>query len=357
MASDAWGMRGVRLHTAIAAVSAAAALGCAHGIGKLPLQEKTVTVPCRAAVDCQPLRLTYLGSGGMLMRHGEDEILMAPFFSHASLIRTGMLSLQQASDAIDTYMPTVPNAAAILSGHAHYDHLYDVPYVMEHRAPNARLYANRTALHLLASRKDLAPRMEAVDDRSWAEGRPQRWIEIPATQVRFLAIESDHAPHVGSYRFWDGQLEEDEPELPGRASGWLLGTALTFVIEFRNPDGSVAHRVFYQDSAANPGVGAPPPGEIDVAILTAASFELVEQHPESILGRTNPRFTVMAHWEDFFQPYTQERSELRVVRGTNGRRLAQELARLLPPDRYTFPVPGGCICVGPSEECHPDGAP
>ena len=160
--------------------------------------------------------------------------------------------------------------------------------------------------------------------------------------MRFLAIESMHPPHLLGHTLWDGAHEEPLERLPRRASGFRQGLALSYVIEFLSEQGEVDFRVFYQDAATDEPVGFPPKSTrpVDVLIPCVASFNVVTGHPESLLDATDPAHVVLGHWEDFFRPYTQKRSELRRLRQTD---VARFIEKLGPDASFTLPAPGSRV--------------
>src|SRR6185436_3966730 len=89
------------------------------------------------------------------VENGGEKFLTAPLYTRPNMIE--VVTIPVASDPLHV-AASLPNSElgglrAIVSGHAHYDHLMDVPWVMT-RAPSAMLYANTTAKHIFAA---LAP--------------------------------------------------------------------------------------------------------------------------------------------------------------------------------------------------------
>lgn len=108
-----------------------------------------------------PLRIRFLGVDGFLVEAGDDAILSAPLFTRPSMIAAST-GIPTTSDAalVASMLPALAlaNVRAAIAGHAHYDHLLDVPAVMS-LAPNATLYSNVSARNLLAAfAPDRAPK-------------------------------------------------------------------------------------------------------------------------------------------------------------------------------------------------------
>jgi hypothetical protein len=326
--------------------------GCASAPPREPLPLVSGAEPiCLAACGCAGdglLEVQYLGAAGFRLEYGEDEVLLAPFFSNVSMARAGPfgLRLRPHIDDIHRYLPDVSEAAAIVVGHSHYDHLLDVPHIARHHARRARIYTSESGDHVLAADRLLDGRVDSVQAVAWsgAPGETLHWIDVPGADVRLLALRSEHAPHFAGRKLLPtGRVEENLDRFPRSSLGWKEGATFSFVIEFLDPAGEVAYRLFYQDAAANDRVGLPPESAlpIDVAIPCVASFEQVRGQPEETVAHVGASHWMLGHWEDFLRPYSQALGDVRPVPATD---VALYLERLraagVPDARRTLPVPG-----------------
>jgi len=260
----------------------------------------------------EEITLQYLGVGGWLIRFGGSALLTAPFFSHPSLWEVGLGRIETDTARVDAGLPPVSDVQAVLVGHAHYDHLLDVPYVLRRHAPQAVVYGSQTAVHLLAGDPQLDPlRLREVESRAGDGSKLGEWVVLPGGRIRFLPLLSGHAPHLFGIHLFEGELREPAERLPSRAWGWVEGQNLAYLIDFLDPDGRVIFRLHYQDAASTPPQGYPPPLElleegrgVDLAIVCPPGFEQVEGYPEGLLSRLSPRWVLLGHWEDFFRPGT-----------------------------------------------------
>jgi hypothetical protein len=327
----------------------ACSTGCATALSSLPTTRAPLESWC-----CVPggddVTLEYLGVGGWLIRMGDAAILTAPFFSNPRMLDVGLGRLEPDTAVIDRYMPPVEDVDALLVGHAHYDHLMDVPYVMRALAPGARMYGSRTAVNLLLGDPTLVPgRLVSVEETAGDAGRVGEWHEVADGRVRFMALRSGHAPHFMGIHLYEGQRDEPATELPERAGGWVEGTPLAYLIDFLSDNGEVLYRIHYQDAASTPPDGFPPPVAdmdgipVDLVILCAPGYEEVDDHPEGILGRLEPRHALVGHWEDFFRTRDEE---LRAVPGTDLEEFLERMDVALPDRaRWSMPEPGTVIRI------------
>ncbi len=279
-----------------------------------------------------------LGVQGFVLTYEGESVLTAPLFTRQSFLDVTVGAPIAADEAaIASGMAGVDGASvrAVLSGHAHYDHLIDVPAILAHDAPSAVLYANETARHVLAaiaSDRDpgcatpapTAPldraRVIAVDDplaslvdythcpdlRPAGAPATGTWIDVPGSHVRLYPLCTTHPAQFGDVHFAPGSIDEDQCDLPEAASGWLEGRTIAYVIDFLDAGtGEIAYRVYFQDAPATQPLGEIPPAiasqrAVDVAILCVGSNGGVESQPTDILANVSPRFVLSGHWENFF---------------------------------------------------------
>jgi hypothetical protein len=301
----------------------------------------------------EPVRFTYLGTGGWLIRHGDTSVLTAPFFSNPGLVEVGVARLVPDTTAIDRFLPPVHDVPAILVGHAHYDHLMDVPWILREKATGARVYGSQTMVNLLRGDRELAPR-RLVPVEGDAVGTPEAegtWHYTPDGRIRFMALASEHAPHLLGLRLYHGEQAAPRTSLPERAHEWLDGPTLAWLIDILDGAGEVLMRIHYQDSASRPPHGFPPAtlllpdgAPVDVVILCTAGSGEAPGHPDGIVQALAPRMVLMGHWEDFFRPLT---APLRPVPGTDVEALQEHLERILPEGAaLARPAPGETVEVG-----------
>jgi hypothetical protein len=278
---------------------------CLAGCAK----DLTGTEPTTRELKLPEPKISYLGVGGWLLRWKGEALLFAPSFSNPAF---PPLFVSADQERIDKYMPPAVDVTVLLIGHAHYDHLLDVPRIMQKLTPKAMAYGSATTGHILAAAGlksrfvDMEPEMVPVKRRNRA--KPLIWTEDKWRHhgpFRFLAIESEHAPHIAGINVLEGfHYEQDLTELPIYVRRWPGGQNLAWLVDLLDEKGKPVYRIHYQDSASNPPYGFPPilqdGKDIDVAIICAASTDEVELYPDALLDLIKPRLLLFGHWEDFF---------------------------------------------------------
>jgi L-ascorbate metabolism protein UlaG (beta-lactamase superfamily) len=246
-------------------------------------------------------------------------VLTAPLFSNPGLFRTGVWTIASDTAVVDRFMSRydVSRARAILVGHAHYDHLMDVPRVALAHARDARIVGNRTVASTLGTWSGVGDRVDVVNDSVGDMRTVGRWLRY-GPRVRVMALRSKHAPHFEGLTLYQGTRDRPMAEMPRVAAEWLDGETVAFLIDFLDDTGDVAFRIYYQDAVVAPPYGQAPEALIaerpfDVAILTPATFDQVDWHPEALVETLRPRYVLLGHWEDFFVPVAAPARSIRLT--------------------------------------------
>lgn len=268
-----------------------------------------------------PLELTYLGVGGVALRHGDDLILTAPLLTNPSMETVTLGETVSDPALVASLLPAeeVEGAAAILVGHAHYDHLLDVPTAAE-MAGDPVIYGNVSARNLLAGVLDVTaindPSNPLVDRRMCGTPDPCTgvpagyegdWIQVPGANVRIRALCSMHPDQfLGIVHYAEGCVDEPQASPPTYAGDWLEGATVSWLIDFLDDDGNIAWRVYYQDAPTDAPIGDVYPDllaerPVDLALLCVGSYDYVRDAPAEALANMDPRYVVGIHWENFFQ--------------------------------------------------------
>lgn len=278
----------------------------------------------------QALEVRFLGVGGFSFRYGDDLVLTAPMYSNPDFFAVEFGDIAADPARVDAFLTDdfLADASAILVGHAHYDHLLDVPLVWA-KAPDAVVLGNTSVRHLMLAAGMPDASMVALDDptTAWtdrrmcdyddvctglAAGNEGAWFEVPGAAVRTRALCSSHPDQIfGVAHFAQGCIDAVPATLPTKANQWLEGGTLAYLVDFFAPGRDVpSFRVYVQDAPTNAPIGHPHPDllaekRIDVAVVNVGSWETVENHPTAVIEAVSPRYVVAGHWEDFFTPQDQ----------------------------------------------------
>ena len=292
------------------------------------------------------IQVQYLGVAGYMFRRGNYAVLGAPHYTNPNFVRVGLWLIRPDTALIDWLHPRPPelDVSAILVGHAHYDHLLDVPYIARKYHPEARIYGSPTAASLvLASEPSLSGRVMALDDQVARNRRPGTWFYVADSTIRFMALASGHGPHALGIQVMQGRVKPGLTRAPRSAWRWREGETLAYLIDFLGPDRSVDFRIYYQDATTPDSSGFPPllpPKDqhpIDLAVLCVGSAQALREYPANICTQLQPRNVMLGHWEDLFRSPVKPVKRFRLNHIDN---FIEDVEAASPDTRWLLPKPG-----------------
>jgi hypothetical protein len=297
--------------------------------------------------------ITYLGSGGFLFERGDDIILTGPFLSHHWYLRLGLWKVRSDEKLVHRVLSpksaSLAKAEAVLIGHGHYDHLLDIPYIMETFCPSATVYGNTTVTNILDAKANIATQpVDHLAERSC--GSSGQWTYNAKETIRFMPIASHHAPNLKGITIAKGSVSKPLRHFPSKAGGMKEGETFAYMIDFLNPvfQDSIDFRIYYQDAADSPQpfhtLSRNPQGgnrNIDLAIVCVASFTEApgNDYPETLEYILKPKRYLLSHWENFFLPWSDSIQKLRAVPFTDPDQFVARLKCANPKAAWIMPAP------------------
>ncbi|MFZ0918264.1 MAG: MBL fold metallo-hydrolase [Candidatus Udaeobacter sp.] len=259
------------------------------------------------------VRVTYLGTNGYQFEFKGHTLLVDPYFSRVDLlsvaegsriqpdisrIADGMRHLGSGNvwssapragrrdialeSRVNAELQTSSKLDAILVTLGHFDHLLDVPIIMS--KTHTHLIASRSSIDLVRRLHDantITRRFDAVTAGDVRRIGPWKIRVLPATHDRLF----------GKVPF--DRHEQRSAGPPQRASDWICGESLAFLIEING-------QRIYIDSGGTPAQ-LPPNKPVDLAILGMALPDSRARLPAA-LERLQPRYVLPSHQDNFFLP-------------------------------------------------------
>jgi|GEM_PF-589152 len=261
------------------------------------------------------VRVSYLGTNGYQFEFKHHALLVDPYFSRVDLLSVAFgcriqpnisrindglrhLGTEHVGSSAFTRLGTAsesrvnaelqtspaPNVDAILVTHGHFDHLLDVPIIMS--KTRARLIASASSVEL--AKRAGASNGDAVTPGDVRRIGPWKIRVLPATHDRlFGQVPFERTPSQA------GSSAEALAGPPQRASDWICGEPLAFLIE-------VNGQRIYIDSGGTPAQ-LPPNEQVDLAILGMALPDS-RARLRAVLERLHPRYILPSHQDNFFRP-------------------------------------------------------
>lgn len=236
-----------------------------------------------APTDRAPVRVTWLGTAGFAIEHGEHVVLIDPYVTRAS-----MWSCLRGPIASDPALVAryVPRATAIVAGHTHFDHALDVPAIA--RATGATVYGSRSCARLC--RAAGVPAAQIVDVESLQRAEPVR-AEVGPIELRF--VPSAHSAFALGRIPLPGDIADCD-QVPLHAGRYRCGAV--FSVDVR----AFGKRIYHLGSADL--VDSRPEPGVDLLLCCVAGWTTTARFAPRVMGALRPGAILLSHWDDFFSP-------------------------------------------------------
>jgi L-ascorbate metabolism protein UlaG (beta-lactamase superfamily) len=229
----------------------------------------------------EAVRVRWLGTAGHVVQAAGVTLLLDPFLTRPSLLRTAALPLRPTPDAWMRWLPS--SVDAILVGHSHYDHLMDAPEIA--KRTGARIVGSRTTASFARAAAVPEAQIHELPD----DGGTFRVGALDVTFVPSLhgRIALGRVPLPGEVR--------KPPRLPARLWHYRMGGA--FGILVRAPGLSL-----YHNGSADLVDAALQGRRADVVLVGLAGRQATRGYLQRLLGALEPSVVIPTHHDTFFRP-------------------------------------------------------
>jgi hypothetical protein len=292
------------MRTCIGALIALTLAGCSQSTANLHLQ--TAAESHTIGSGGRTATFEYLGTGGWLIRRGGDAVLTAPFFTNPSFFRLPFRTSSNRA-VVQQHMDRLGNlddVRAVVAGHAHYDHIMDLPEVLRHVTTSAPVVGGLTVCNTLASALS-GHACESMVSRAGTHNAPPTPFTA-SSRVRILPYFSEHASHVAHIKALNGHYDTPLAQVPSKPNAWREGETLAYLIDFLDAKGNPELRIWYVDASPNAPYGLPDAAtlhdkHVDVAIFCVGNWNQQANYPKAFLETMTPSYALLGHWENFFR--------------------------------------------------------
>ena len=228
------------------------------------------------------LSLEWLGTSGFRMSCEGTTVLIDPYLTRVPL--SDVIFRRRITPNHHRISALIPQACAILIGHAHFDHVLDAPVIA--RDTGAAVYGSRSCAHLMGL-CDLTSQSVTVE--------PYKKYEVGP--FRFSFIPSVHSKLIMGLRVLDGGELTCEHLDRFTSSTYKCGDVYGIHIE-------VAGRRFYHQGSADLIDEAirPEYRGVDYFLAGIAGRGYTARYLPRVLGVLEPKVVIPNHFDDFFAP-------------------------------------------------------
>jgi L-ascorbate metabolism protein UlaG (beta-lactamase superfamily) len=234
------------------------------------------------------IKVTFLGTTTLLFDDGESQLMLDGFFSRPSLIRL-IRNIETDTKAVDAALKRakVDRLKALFVAHSHYDHAFDVAYVIQ--KTKAKLYGSSSTLNVGRGgdlKEDQMVLFEA--------GK-----EFKIDQFSVTVLKSKHSTPIKGINDDLGQTIDKPLRQPASAKDYKEGGTFDFLIKHGDRAILVNSSNYIQD--ARNDVRA------DVVFLSTGSLgnqtkTFQDAFYNQTIVKVRPKLVIPIHWDNFFMP-------------------------------------------------------
>ena len=216
------------------------------------------------------ISIKWYGINALEIRHSGGSFMIDPYVSRSR-------EKLHIREEVDKYITSEPDF--ILMTHAHWDHLPDIPYILE--KTSSVLYASRTACMIM--------RALGVPESRLHELVYGEVLHLPGN-VTVTALESRH---MGTSEEADGYDAVPSVEALADRSGWKCGETFAFLID-------IGGRKLLNTGSANLCVETMHGLECDWLVCGISRYK--PGFPELLTGNISFRYLIPTHHDEFTLP-------------------------------------------------------
>jgi L-ascorbate metabolism protein UlaG (beta-lactamase superfamily) len=287
------------------------------------------------------IRMEFNGIANFYIQYKGSAVLTDPFMSNPSAGKVMFGKIKPNIELIESFNPKTYNIKLLSIGHAHYDHIFDLPYFIPHLSNTAKIVGSHNAI-VLANTLKAQQECINIDEIKATAKNPGTWVYAADSTVRIMATQSAHLPHLLGISLYHGKYDEALSSYPVKAKKFKQDETYAFLIDFLNPSHQPEKRIYFSSSAVNFPNGYFPQEvlnqkPVDVAIISVALLQKVKNYPEHFIKYLKPAVTIPCHWENFFR--TREK-KLKPVSMTRHKKLFTAAEALKDVTDFQFIKPG-----------------
>ena len=240
------------------------------------------------------VKVTFLGTGTLLFDDGQTQVMTDGFFSRPSFLTVVKGKIETDPMVVDAALKKagVTRLKALFVAHSHYDHAFDVAYVV--KKTGAKLHGSVSTLNI-----GRGGELEEDQMQLFEPGK-----DVKVGRFTISVLKSKHTPPIAGINDDLGQVIDKPLKQPASFRDYKEGGSFDFLIRH----GGNAMLVKPSDNYLE---GALDKVRADVFFLGTAGMGIYKKDfqdavYDQTVGKVRPRLVVPLHWDSFFDPLSDK---------------------------------------------------
>lgn len=287
------------------------------------------------------IRIQFNGTACFYVQYKESALLTDPFITNPSFAKVSFGKIKSDTLLLNRLHPKVNNIKMLAIGHAHYDHILDLPYFAKKLNTDAVILGSNNAVSMAKTLQLSNSCINVVDLKATATSSGT-WVYASDSSMRIMAAQSAHLPHIFGIHLYHGEPKKSITTFPVKGKQFLQDETLAYLIDFLDATQKPEKRIYFSSSAVSFPNGYFPKDvlndkTVDIAIISTALFQKAKGYPKELIEYLQPKHTILCHWENFFKNREQK---LKFVSLTRHKKMFSALESLQSLTRFHYIKPG-----------------
>lgn len=184
------------------------------------------------------LSVEFNGVANFYIHYKGNAVLTDPFISNPSMGKVMFGKIESDTDLIDKFQPKTHNISMVCIGHAHYDHILDLPYFAPYLNKNAKILGSKNSADM-AKTLNLQQEIISVNENLATPLKAGQWFYNADSSVRIMPAKSAHLPHIMGLHLYHGEYKKELTDFPNKGKQFIQDETIAYLIDFVEKDGSV----------------------------------------------------------------------------------------------------------------------
>jgi len=240
------------------------------------------------------IRVTFLGTGTLLFDDGETQVMTDGFFTRPSFLKVARGKIETDPKVVDAALKRagVDRLKALFVAHSHYDHAFDVAYVV--KKTGAKLHGSLSTLNIGRGGELEQEQMQLFE--------PGKDVRVGRFTVSVL--KSKHTPPIAGVNDDLGEVIDKPLKQPASFRDYKEGGSFDILIRHGG------HTMLVKPSD-NFVEGALDKVRADVLFLGTAGMGTYKKDFQDVvyaetIRKVRPRLVIPVHWDSFFDPLSDK---------------------------------------------------